>query len=188
MFLALGELLLSCNWAVVADILLVGVGVRAEGWSWGVERGQLGSVLLRARLLLSGPEVRWGFRDHGVRDRSASSYLGPGSSLTLSNVSSGHHSCVVGKHIGGSERAGAWTRVTQPTEALSQGWDLGFLTPGLFLCPCFLTAILLSKWSPWPLHWVCSQGCWTLGAPSPGGFVPPQLPYHGLQGSGYNEA
>lgn len=25
-FLALGELLLSCNWAVVADILLVGVG------------------------------------------------------------------------------------------------------------------------------------------------------------------
>lgn len=25
-FLALGELLLSCNWAVVADILLVGIG------------------------------------------------------------------------------------------------------------------------------------------------------------------
>lgn len=69
-FLALGELLLSCNWAVVADILLVGMGVRAEGWAWGVERGQLASVLLRAGLLLlSGPEVRWGFRDHGVRDR-----------------------------------------------------------------------------------------------------------------------
>lgn len=30
-FLALGELLLSCNWAVVADILLVGVGVTAGG-------------------------------------------------------------------------------------------------------------------------------------------------------------
>ena len=70
MFLALGELLLSCNWAVVADILLVGMGVRAEGWAWGVERGQLASVLLRAGLLLlSGPEVRRGFRDHGVRDR-----------------------------------------------------------------------------------------------------------------------
>lgn len=27
MLLALGELLLSCNWAVVADILLVGVGL-----------------------------------------------------------------------------------------------------------------------------------------------------------------
>lgn len=35
-FLALGELLLSCNWAVVADILLVGVGVRVGGWAWGL--------------------------------------------------------------------------------------------------------------------------------------------------------
>lgn len=35
-FLALGELLLSCNWAVVADILLVGVGVRLEGSSRGL--------------------------------------------------------------------------------------------------------------------------------------------------------
>lgn len=30
-FLALGELFLSCNWAVVADILLVGVRVRVGG-------------------------------------------------------------------------------------------------------------------------------------------------------------
>lgn len=40
-FLALGELLLSCNWAVVADILLVGVGGLVLG---PLERRELESV------------------------------------------------------------------------------------------------------------------------------------------------
>jgi hypothetical protein len=45
-FLALGELLLSCNWAVVADILLVGVG------RWGLGLGSLVSVQLKVGPLL----------------------------------------------------------------------------------------------------------------------------------------
>lgn len=47
-FLALGELLLSCNWAVVADILLVGMGY----------------MLVLA--LLSSLGIGKDFRDHGV--------------------------------------------------------------------------------------------------------------------------
>lgn len=47
-FLALGELLLSCNWAVVADILLVGMGY----------------MLVLA--LLSCPRIGKDFRGHGV--------------------------------------------------------------------------------------------------------------------------
>lgn len=47
-FLALGELLLSCNWAVVADILLVGMGY------------------MLALALLSSLRIGKDFRDHGV--------------------------------------------------------------------------------------------------------------------------
>lgn len=47
-FLALGELLLSCNWAVVADILLVGMDY----------------MLVLA--LLSSLGIEKDFRDHGI--------------------------------------------------------------------------------------------------------------------------
>lgn len=92
-FLALGELLLSCNWAVVADILLVGMGY----------------MLVLA--LLSSLGIGKDFRGHGVGIKVTfhSFYRQNTSFQTLSSVSS-----IIPAHKhGGPERAGTWTKVTQ---------------------------------------------------------------------------